>query len=153
MNANSHDYLYLGITSLDQMLGEQFGDVKGKVTGQRILDVEGPTIETSLTASGSLKGAQIKETPTFIGRPTNTSSGIIHGIGKGVIRAGESELATVTGKGIGRIDSLGSINWRSSLFFSTSSTGKLASLNNLIGVFEAVIDAEGNFSEKTWEWK
>ena len=153
MNANSHDYLYLGITSLDQMLGEQFGDVKGKVTGQRILDVEGPTIETSLTASGSLKGAQIKETPTFIGRPTNTSSGIIHGIGKGVIRAGESELATVTGEGIGRIDSLGSINWRGSLFFSTSSTGKLASLNNLIGVFEAVIDAEGNFSEKTWEWK
>ena len=153
MNANSHDYLYLGITSLDQMLGEQFGDVKGKVTGQRILDVEGPTIETSLTASGSLKGAQIKETLTFIGRPTNTSSGIIHGIGKGVIRAGESELATVKGEGIGRIDSLGSINWRGSLFFSTSSTGKLASLNNLIGVFEAVIDAEGNFSEKTWEWK
>ncbi len=153
MNANSHDYLYLGITSLDQMLGEQFGDVKGKVTGQRILDVEGPTIETSLTASGSLKGAQIKETLTFIGRPTNTSSGIIHGIGKGVIRAGESELATVKGEGIGRIDSLGNINWRGSLFFSTSSTGKLASLNNLIGVFEAVIDAEGNFSEKTWEWK
>ena len=153
MNANSHDYLYLGITSLDQMLGEQFGDVKGKVTGQRILDVEGPTIETSLTASGSLKGAQIKETLTFIGRPTNTSSGIIHGIGKGVIRAGESELATVKGEGIGRIDSLGNINWRGSLFFSTSSTGKLASLNNLIGVFEAVIDAEGNFSEKKWEWK
>lgn len=153
MNTNSHDYLYLGITSLDQMLGEQFGDVKGKVTGQRILDVEGPTIETSLTASGSLKGAQIKETLTFIGRPTNTSSGIIHGIGKGVIRAGESELATVKGEGIGRIDSLGNINWRGSLFFSTSSTGKLASLNNLIGVFEAVIDAEGNFSEKTWEWK
>jgi hypothetical protein len=153
MNANSHDYLYLGTTSLDQMLGEQFGDVKGKVTGQRILDVEGPTIETSLTASGSLKGAQIKETLTFIGRPTNTGSGIIHGIGKGVIRAGESELATVTGEGIGRIDSLGNINWRGSLFFSTSSTGKLASLNNLIGVFEAVIDAEGNFSEKTWEWK
>ena len=153
MNANSHDYLYLGITSLNQMLGEQFGDVKGKVTGQRILDVEGPTIETSLTASGSLKGAQIKETLTFIGRPTNTSSGIIHGIGKGVIRAGESELATVKGEGIGRIDSLGNINWRGSLFFSTSSTGKLASLNNLIGVFEAVIDAEGNFSEKTWEWK
>ena len=69
------------------MSGEQFGDVKGKVTGQRILDVEGPTIETSLTASGSLKGAQIKETPTFIGRPTNTSSGIIHGIGKGVIKS------------------------------------------------------------------
>ncbi|MGC2382502.1 MAG: hypothetical protein WA631_05280 [Nitrososphaeraceae archaeon] len=56
-------------------------------------------------------------------------------------------------KGIGRIDPTGNINWRGSLFFSTSSTDKLASLNNLIAVFEAVIDAEGNFSEKTWEWK
>lgn len=64
--------------------------------------------------------------------------------------AGESELATVTGEGIGRIDSSKNINWCGSLFFSTSSTGKLASLNNLIGVFEAVIDAEGNFTEKTW---
>ena len=78
-----------------------------------------------LTASGSLKGVQIKETLTFIGRPTNTS-GIIRGIGKGVIMDGESELATVTGEGIGRIDPTGNINWRGSLFFSTSSTDKLA---------------------------
>lgn len=134
------------------MLGEQFGEVKGKITGQRVLDLAGPSIETSITASGSLKGVQIKETLTFIGRPTN-SNGILHGKGIGVIMAGESELATVTGEGIGRIDSLKSVNYRGSLFFSTSSAGKLASLNNLVGVFEAVIDAEGNFTEKTWEWK
>ncbi|HEY7079538.1 MAG TPA: hypothetical protein VH500_07550 [Nitrososphaeraceae archaeon] len=134
------------------MLGEQFGEVKGKITGQRVVDLAGPSIETSITASGSLKGVQIKETLTFIGRPTN-SNGILHGKGIGVIMAGESELATVTGEGIGRIDSLKSVNYRGSLFFSTSSAGKLASLNNLVGVFEAVIDAEGNFTEKTWEWK
>jgi hypothetical protein len=134
------------------MLGEQIAELKGKVTSQRVLDVEGPSIETSVSVSGSLKGAQIKETLTFIGRPTNTS-GIIHGKGIGVIMAGESELATYTGEGIGRIDPSGSINWRGSVFYSTSSTGKLASLNNLIAVFEAVIDAEGNFTEKTWEWK
>jgi hypothetical protein len=134
------------------MLGEQFGEVKGKITGQRVVDLAGPSIETSITASGSLKGVQIKETLTFIGRPTN-SNGILHGKGIGVIMAGESELATVTGEGIGRIDSLKSVNYRGSLFFNTSSTGKLASLNNIIGVFEAVIDAEGNFVEKTWEWK
>jgi hypothetical protein len=134
------------------MLGEQIGEMNGKVTSQRVLDVEGPSIETSLTASGSLKGVQMKEKLTFIGRPTNTS-GIIHGIGKGVIMDGESELAIVTGEGIGRIDPTWNIKWRGSLFFSTSSTGKLASLSNLIAVFEAVIGPEGNFSEKTWEWK
>jgi len=26
-------------------------------------------------------------------------------------------------------------------------------LNNMIAIFEAEIDPEGNFSEKSWEWK
>lgn len=94
----------------------------------------------------------MKETITFVGKPTNTS-GIIHGKGKGVIMAEESEQTTYTGKGIGRVDPSGSINWRGSYFFSTSSKDKLASLNNLIGVFKAIIDTEGNFYEKLWEWK
>lgn len=73
------------------MIGEQIGELKGKITGQRILDVEGPTAETSVSASGSLKGVQIRETLTFVGRPT-TANGVIHGKGIGVIMAGESEL-------------------------------------------------------------
>jgi hypothetical protein len=100
------------------MLGEQIAEVKGKITGQRVLDIEGPSIETSLSASGSLKGIQMKETITFVGKLTNTN-GIIHGKGKAVIMAGESELATYTGEGIGRVNPSGSINWRGSYFFST----------------------------------
>jgi hypothetical protein len=118
-----------------------------------VLDVEGPTIETSVSMSESIKGTQVKETLTFEGRPTTTSKGVLHGKGKGVIMAGESELATYTGEGVGRPSSSGSINYRGSIFYSTSSNGKLAFLNNLIGVFESEIDTEGNFSEKIWEWK
>ena len=135
------------------MLGEQILELKGKIIGQRVLDVEGPTIETSVSVSGSIKGTQVKETLTFEGRPTTTSKGVIHGKGKGVIMAGESELATYTGEGVGRVRSSGSINYRGSIFYSTSSNGKLAFLNNLIGIFESEIDTEGNFSEKIWEWK
>ena len=58
---------------LDHILGEQIAEVKGKITGQKVLDVERPSIETSLSASGSLKGVQMKETITFVGKPTNTS--------------------------------------------------------------------------------
>jgi hypothetical protein len=134
------------------MLGEQIAELKGKIIGQRVLDVEGPTIETSVSVSGSIKGTQVKETLTFEGRPTTTSKGVLHGKGKGVIMAGESELATYTG-GVGRPSSSGSINYRGSIFYSTSSNGKLAFLDNLIGVFESEIDTEGNFSEKIWEWK
>jgi hypothetical protein len=135
------------------MLGEQIAELKGKIIGQRVLDVEGPTIETSVSVSGSIKGTQVKETLTFEGRPTTTSKGVLHGKGKGVIMAGESELATYTAEGVGRPSSSGSINYRGSIFYSTSSNGKLAFLDNLIGVFESEIDTEGNFSEKIWEWK
>jgi hypothetical protein len=135
------------------MLGEQIAELKGKIIGQRVLDVEGPTIETSVSVSGIIKGTQVKETLTFEGRPTTTTKGVLHGKEKGVIMAGESELATYTGEGVGRPSSSGSINYRGSIFYSTSSNGKLEFLDNLIGVFESEIDTEGNFSEKIWEWK
>jgi hypothetical protein len=30
------------------MLGEQIAEYKGKIIGQRVLDIEGPTMETTL---------------------------------------------------------------------------------------------------------
>jgi len=38
------------------MLGEQAAELKGKMTGQRVLAAEGPTIETNVSASGAVKG-------------------------------------------------------------------------------------------------
>jgi hypothetical protein len=49
------------------MLGEQFAELKGKITGQRVLDSEGPRIETSVSVSGTMKGVQIQEMITFNG--------------------------------------------------------------------------------------
>ena len=132
------------------MLGEQIGELKGKMMGQRVLDAEGPTIETSVSARGSIKGIQVIETLTYVARLT--SSGVLHGEGHGVIMAGESEMVTFT-EGFGRISPSGTIKWRGSHFYRTSSNGKLASVNNTVGVFEAEIDPEGNTAEKIWEWK
>ena len=134
------------------MLGEQIAELKGKIMGQRVLDSEGPRMETSLSSTGSIKGTIVKETVTFVGRPT--SAGVLHGEGHGVIMGGESEMATFRGEAFGRISSSGSVKWRGSHFYrTTSSSGKLAFLNNVVGVFEAEIDAEGNVTEKIWEWK
>ena len=49
------------------MLGEQYAELSGKITGQRVLDVEGPTIETSVSVSGTIKGVPVQEMITFIG--------------------------------------------------------------------------------------
>jgi hypothetical protein len=130
------------------MLGHQITDLKGKVTGQRVLDAEGPVFETSVSSTGTAKGVQINEILTYVGKPS--SPGVLHGKGQGVFSA-ESGWATWTGEGIGHMTSSG-IKWRGAIFL-ISATGKLEFLNNMVAVFEAEVDPEGNFSEKSWEWK
>ena len=72
------------------MLGEQYAELKGRITGQRVLDIEGPTIETSVSVSGTMKGIQVQEMITFVGTPT-AEKGVIHCVGKGVVMASEGE--------------------------------------------------------------
>jgi hypothetical protein len=62
------------------MLGEQYLELGGKITGQRVLDVEGPTIETSVATKGTIRGVHVQEIITFIGRPT-AEKGVLHGVG------------------------------------------------------------------------
>ena|SRR2546426_12469179 len=87
------------------MLGEQITELKGKMTGRRVLDVEGPTIETSVSPSGSVRGTPVKENLTYVARPL--SPGVLHGKGQGIIMAGDSEMATYAREGIGRITTNG----------------------------------------------
>ena len=133
------------------MLGELIGETKGKISNQNVVSVEGPTIETTVSSSGTLKGVQVNEILTYVASPS--SRGILHGIGKGVINTQDGEIATFTGEGIGRFDASGLLTWRGAIFFHTSSEGKLEFLNNKVGVFEAQVDSQGNFADKTWEWE
>jgi hypothetical protein len=79
------------------MLGELLFESKGKITGQRVVDVEPLIMETSVSTAGSIKGIQVTELITFVGRPT-TAEGVLRGNGKGIIMAGGSEVATYTGE-------------------------------------------------------
>ena len=133
------------------MLGELIGETTGKMSGQRVIDLEGPTVETNVSSMGTLNGVQVTETLTFVSGPT--SEGVIHGIGKGIINTKDGQIATFTGEGIGRFDSTGVLKWRGALFFHTNSEGNLQFLDNMVGVFESDVDALGNFTDKIWEWK
>lgn len=77
------------------MLGEQYAELKGNISAQRVLDIEGPTIETTVSVNGAMKGIQVQEMITFVGTPAG-EKGVIHGVGKGVVMAagGESEMIT-----------------------------------------------------------
>lgn len=133
------------------MLGDPIGEMKGRVTYVKVVDVEGPTMETSVSASGTLKGVQVTETLTYMASPSSQSA--LHGVGNGIIQGSDGEIATYTGEGIGRYDASGILKWRGAVFFQTNSGGKLEFLNNIVGVFEAQVDTQGNFTDKTWEWK
>lgn len=133
------------------MLGDPIGEMKGRVTYVKVVDVEGPTMETSVSASGTLKGVEVTETLTYMASPS--SQGVLHGVGNGIIQSSDGEIATYTGEGIGRYDASGILKWRGAVFFQTNSGGKLEFLNNIVGVFEAQVDTQGNFTDKTWEWK
>ena len=133
-----------------KMLGEQIKELKGKVTGQRVLDIEGPMIEVSISARGSAKGIPINGSITYVTRPS--SPGVLHGKGQGILMSEESEMVTFTAEGIGRITPDG-ISWRGAVFLRAGTTGKLAFLNEMVGIFEVEVDTEGNFLEKTWELK
>jgi hypothetical protein len=133
-------------------LAELLSELSGKVTGQRILNTQPLAMETTVQTRGTMRGVQVTDMVTFV--VSQTSSGVLHGTGTGVIRAvGQPEMATYTGEGIGTPLPSGGISYRGSVFLSTSSTGTLAFLNNMIGVFEIEIDQEGNFQCKTWQWK
>jgi hypothetical protein len=70
-----------------------------------------------------------------------------------MMAASEAEVVIFTAQGVGRFTPSGGLKWCGSHFYRTSLTGKLAFLNNVIGLFEAEIGADGNSAKKVWEWK
>lgn len=133
------------------MLGELIAELKGKSVGQRVLDVAG-TIEVSVSLSGNVRGTSVRGSATYVTRATNTP-GVFYGKGQGILMA-ESEVATFTGEGFGKVGATGDTIWRAAFFYQTASTGKLAFLNNAVGVSENQVDAKGeNVTDKQWEWK
>jgi hypothetical protein len=139
------------------MLGDQIGEVKGKITGQRVLGLEEgglAKIEYSFSANGTMKEVDITHMATFWTIPRE--NGVLYGEGQGVIITtdGSAEMATEIGHGIGRFtDGRKKVRFRGSFFYRASSTGKLAFLNNLVGLFEYEVDEAGNTQHKVWEWK
>ena len=67
--------------------------------------------------------------------------------GQGVILTKDGEMATWKGYGIGHYNGRNRTD-KGSVFFKTSTNGKLAFLNNKIGVFEYEADENGNTNGK-----
>ena len=101
-------------------LGEQNGESRGKITGQRVLDVDGvPKMETSFAMEGNYRGSTCPEVGTYT---SALREGVLHGGGQGIITTKDGQgTASWTGQGIGRFTGPGKVSFRGSLFFRTPS--------------------------------
>lgn len=95
-------------------------------------------METTFSGSAKYRGTDGTEIGTY--RSVYRPEGVLYGEGQGVITTMDGEIATWTGSGIGRLTAQGKIRFHGPLFYRTYSTGKLAFLNNLVGVYETQID-------------
>ena len=82
------------------MLGDQIAEETGKVTGFRVLDAAGPTVEVSIQTKGTVLGT------AYQGRMSYTSQvqpgGFLFGEGQGVYMAGNG-MAVWKGHGTGKV--------------------------------------------------
>jgi len=145
-------------TNTTLTLGSPFWIDNDKTTGQRVLDVNnpsGPTLETSFSDFGA---GRIKDVgnATTIGTIITSfrAGGTLYSQGKGVTTTNDGEMATWTEQGIGHFTKQGKVVFLGIRIFSTSSTGKLAFINNLVGVLYTETDIRSGIATNTiWELK
>jgi hypothetical protein len=132
------------------MLGELIGETNGKRIVRRVLSMEPPTVEVSFEDAGKLIGAAATGFGTYTS--VVSADGSISGHGQGGAFTQDGEMVAWKGSGLGKFKEHGAISYRGILYYRTTSA-KLAKLNNVAGVFELEIDAEGKMHTKVWEWK
>jgi hypothetical protein len=120
------------------MLGELLFEIKGRLTGSRIINVDEYKIEHSIIEEGKFRDIEITILGTFLTISTTIDKNETYVEGHGIINTKNGQdTATFIGYGIGRTKGQISGSFRGSVFWkSSSANGKLSSLNNKVGVFE-----------------
>ena len=144
--------------SKNSMLGELIYESSGKIVRQKVVDTgdiyfPSAKVELSYSGSGYMQGiGNVTETWTFVN--THLINNITQGIGKGVILTDDGNgVATATELGRGFHMSPETIVYPGARVFSADSNGKLAFLNELVGVTQWEVDSLGNYKVKMWQWK
>jgi hypothetical protein len=135
-------------------LGDPFYTERTKATSIRVIDVSNePEVEVSFSGNGTIRDSI---NVTDIGTTWNiqTSGGMIHSEGQGILTTQQGETATYTQQAIGQFTPEGRVVFHGSMFFKTlSPTGQLAFLDNQMGIYNYESDIAGNAIKQVWEWQ
>jgi hypothetical protein len=131
------------------LIGELIIELKGKVTGVRVLP--GGRTETSEHGSGSVLGTEATWLATTVSTPM--PNGVVMGEGDGIITTIDGDVIMVRKSGIGWLTGKGRKASRRGVFFHVTQSQKLARLNRVVGMYEFESNEEGDWTAKIWEWK
>lgn len=136
--------------ALGRLLFEENFD--GKERWEIVVNVEGPITRHFAVGTGKYKGLSFKDNHNV--KVKYFPDGTIRYREQGVIFAENGEMAVWTGHGVAHPNKKGGYHGHGSYIFETkASKGKLASLNNVQGVYELDSDKNSNGTQKWWEWK
>jgi hypothetical protein len=127
-------------------------DTNNRILGQPIYSENGKiTGPYTYIANGTLANIGNVTNNGFI-LTTPLASGLLYGEGQGVLTTKDGETATYTFQFVGSLAAGGQAP-HGSWYIHTNSTGKMAALNNMVGITHSEIHDDGKFSTRVWEWK
>lgn len=136
------------------MLGEQISDMRGKVTGQRVLpggDYRYLRMEATIQEEGTVLGVNGLNMGTYT--IFERVPGQLYGEGQGLLALETGETAMWNGHGVGTMGAGMAMSIRFSIAYQAPADGKLARLNSVLVVGEHEVDAQMNTHTVACEWK
>ena len=155
----TNEYSNTKTTNLTKVFGGPiYKEISRQSSDSIVLTVEsGDSLiktQDSYTATGILKDVgNVTDKSTFITTYQSDSGNTSTSTGHGIITTKDGEIATYTGQDLGIADKNGTDTYHGILIFQTESDGKLAFLDNLIGLYEYKSWLDGRKSGIIWEWK
>ena len=133
------------------MLGNKVCELKGKVTGRRVIPHHEGMIkmEISTEQTGTVLGVEVMDMTTY--EAVMKPGGILWGMGQGATMGKGGEMGMYHASGIGKMMGMKS-SFRGVLYFMSQSP-KWMPLNGIPLVYEYEADENGNIHIQAWEWK
>jgi len=132
------------------MLGDLFGETRGKRIVRRVISSTPPKVEVSFEDAGKMAGVEVNGFGTYTSEVR--ADGSIIGEGSGMYMSAKGDVLAWEGSGLGKFGEGGAVSYRGILYYQSTSP-KFAKLNTVAGVFEYEVDAKGSTHAKVWEWK
>lgn len=136
------------------MLGDTIGHARGQVVGTRVLPPIENEVNLEITFQGSGELLKVPFSDMGTSRLIFRQDGMIEADDGHIVMFGpKGEIARLKSAGLGKLSGpVPQGRYTSTGMFETTATC-WKHLNEIIGIFEFIVDEHGGYTVKIWEWK